>query len=274
MFINDLPNKKDTTCFSSMDASGSTSQAAGVIESLEAGAHLFLIDEDTSATNFMLRDEFMQQVISREKEPITPFLERARNLYERAGVSTILVAGSSGAFFYIADHVIQMDNYHPVEITEKVKALCNNYPTPRTEAPDFQVPKFDRTIPPFRRTEDSRRSRCGRNRGDLNSRTASHEHMKTKLYGKDSFSIDKETVDLRYVEQLVDAEQTAALSYFLRYGLEQIIDGQKTVQETAEQLMKLMDQKGWLPFCSSYIPCGLAKPRIQELYACLNRFRG
>ena len=274
MFINDLPNKKDTTCFSSMDASGSTSQAAGVIESLEAGAHLFLIDEDTSATNFMLRDEFMQQVISREKEPITPFLERARNLYERAGVSTILVAGSSGAFFYIADHVIQMDNYHPVEITEKVKALCNNYPTPRTEAPDFQVPKFDRTIPPFRRTEDSRRSRCGRNRGDSNSRATSHEHMKTKLYGKDSFSIDKETVDLRYVEQLVDAEQTAALSYFLRYGLEQIIDGQKTVQETAEQLMKLMDQKGWLPFCSSYIPCGLAKPRIQELYACLNRFRG
>lgn len=274
MFINDLPNKKDTTCFSSMDASGSTSQAAGVIESLEAGAHLFLIDEDTSATNFMLRDEFMQQVISREKEPITPFLERARNLYERAGVSTILVAGSSGAFFYIADHVIQMDNYHPVEITEKVKALCNNYPTPRTEAPDFQVPKFDRTIPPFRRTEDSRRSRCGRNRGDSNSRATSHEHMKTKLYGKDSFSIDKETVDLRYVEQLVDAEQTAALSYFLRYGLEHMIDGQKTVQETAEQLMKLMDQKGWLPFCSSYIPCGLAKPRIQELYACLNRFRG
>lgn len=274
MFINDLPNKKDTTCFSSMDASGSTSQAAGVIESLEAGAHLFLIDEDTSATNFMLRDEFMQQVISREKEPITPFLERARNLYERAGVSTILVAGSSGAFFYIADHVIQMDNYHPVEITEKVKALCNNYPTPRTEAPDFQVPKFDRTIPPFRRTEDSRRSRCGRNRGDSNSRATSREHMKTKLYGKDSFSIDKEMVDLRYVEQLVDAEQTAALSYFLRYGLEQIIDGQKTVQETAEQLMKLIDQKGWLPFCSSYIPCGLAKPRIQELYACLNRFRG
>ena len=274
MFINDLPNKKDTTCFSSMDASGSTSQAAGVIESLEAGAHLFLIDEDTSATNFMLRDEFMQQVISREKEPITPFLERARNLYERAGVSTILVAGSSGAFFYIADHVIQMDNYHPVEITEKVKALCNNYPTPRTEAPDFQVPKFDRTLPPFCRTEDSRRPRGGRNRGDSNSRTTSHEHMKTKLYGKDSFSIDKETVDLRYVEQLVDAEQTAALSYFLRYGLEQIIDGQKTVQETAEQLMKLIDQKGWLPFCSSYIPCGLAKPRIQELYACLNRFRG
>ena len=74
-----------------------------------------MIDEDTSATNFMVRDDFMQQVISREKEPITPFLERAGDLYEKAGVSTILVAGSSGAFFYIADHIIQMDCYKPVE---------------------------------------------------------------------------------------------------------------------------------------------------------------
>ena len=93
LFINDLPNGKDTAAFSTENASGSTSQAAGVVEGMEAGCRLFLIDEDTSATNFMVRDEFMQQVISREKEPITPFLERARGLYEQAGASTILVAG-------------------------------------------------------------------------------------------------------------------------------------------------------------------------------------
>ena len=69
------------------------------MEGIEAGSHVFLLDEDTSATNFMVRDAFMQRVISREKEPITPFLERARDLYEKAGISTILVAGSSGAFF-------------------------------------------------------------------------------------------------------------------------------------------------------------------------------
>lgn len=105
MFINDLPNKKDTRCFSTLDASGSTSQAAGIAESMEAGSHLFLLDEDTSATNFMVRDAFMQQVIQREKEPITPFLERAEDLYKKAGISTILVAGSSGAFFHIADTI-------------------------------------------------------------------------------------------------------------------------------------------------------------------------
>lgn len=267
MFIKDLPNKKDTTAFSTPDASGSTSQAAGVIESLEAGSRLFLIDEDTSATNFMLRDDFMQEVINREKEPITPFLERARDLYEKAGVSTILVAGSSGAFFYIADQILQMDNYLPVDITEKVKALCLKHKAPRTQAPGFQIPDFHRTLPPFRR-EASDMSR----RGGRGSRSQ-HEHMKAKVFGKDSFSLDKETIDLRYVEQLADSEQTCALAYLLRYALEQS-EANLTVQETVEHLTDLLTDKGWAPFCSSYVPCGLARPRVQEIYACLNRFRG
>lgn len=269
MFINDLPNKKDTLSFSTPDASGSTSQAAGVIENIEAGARLFLIDEDTSATNFMLRDDFMQQVISREKEPITPFLERARDLYERASISTILVAGSSGAFFYIADKILQMDNYRPVDITESVKVLCKEHTAPRTQAPGFSVPDFRRTLPPYRRT-DRHNDRRGGGRGGDNR----HEHMKIKTFGKDSFSLDKETVDLRYVEQLADSEQTNALAYLLRYALEQAVDGRRSVQEIVRVLSDLLNRRGWAPFCSSYIPCGLARPRPQEIFACLNRFRG
>ncbi|MCC8162876.1 MAG: ABC-ATPase domain-containing protein, partial [Lachnospiraceae bacterium] len=269
MFINDLPNKKDTHSFSTPDASGSTSQAAGVIENIEAGSRLFLIDENTSATNFMLRDDFMQQVISREKEPITPFLERARDLYEKAGISTILVAGSSGAFFYIADKILQMDCYRPVDITDKVKSLCAEHKAPRTQAPGFQIPGSDRTLPPFSRKAVRTERRGGRPGSDMR-----HEHMKVKSYGKDSFSLDKETIDLRYVEQLADSEQTSALAQLLCYCLEQLSDGKKTVQQTAKILMDLLERKGWEPFCGSYIPCGLAKPRVQELYACLNRFRG
>lgn len=60
LFIHDLPNGKDTHCFSTEDASGSTSQAAGVLEGMEAETSCFLIDEDTSATNFLVRDAFMQ----------------------------------------------------------------------------------------------------------------------------------------------------------------------------------------------------------------------
>lgn len=271
LFINDLPNKKDTSSFSTPDASGSTSQAAGVIENMEAESRLFLIDEDTSATNFMVRDDFMQQVISREKEPITPFLERVKDLYEQAGISTILVAGSSGAFFYIADKILQMDCYHPVDITEHVKSLCKNYKAPRIQAPGFTVPDFHRTLPPYNRDNRRNDRRGGGNRHGNDTR---YEHMKVKTFGRDSFSLDKETVDLRYVEQLADSEQTNALAHLLRYALEQITDGKNTVREIVQILENILDKKGWEPFCSSYIPCGLARPRKQEIYACLNRFRG
>lgn len=285
LFINDLPNKKDTTSFSTPDASGSTSQAAGVIEGIEAGSRLFLIDEDTSATNFMVRDDFMQQVISREKEPITPFLERARDLYENAGISTILVAGSSGAFFYIADKILQMDCYRPVDITNQVKSLCQSHSSPRTQAPDFSLPDFTRTLParksigrgPASNGRPSYgsdyRSSHGRSRDgapDDNRR----EHMKVKTFGKDSFSLNKETIDLRYVEQLADSEQTNALAHLLRFCLEQAADGKKSMQQIVRLLSDTLDKKGWEPFCSSYIPCGLAKPRVQEIFACLNRYRG
>lgn len=257
LFIKDLPNQKDTSCFSTQDASGSTSQAAGIIEGIEAGSRLFLIDEDTSATNFMLRDDFMQQVISREKEPITPFLERARDLYRQADVSTILVAGSSGAFFHIADHIIQMDCYRPLDITDQVRALCREHKAPRIQAPDFALPARERTF-------------WG---GPQAGRGGRHEHKKIKLFGKDSFSLDKETVELRYVEQLADAEQTNALAHLLRYGLEQAAGGRRSVREIAELLSDTLEKRGWEPFCSSYVPCGLARPRMQEIYACLNRFR-
>ena len=275
LFINDLPNKKDTSCFSTPDASGSTSQAAGVMEGVEANTRLFLIDEDTSATNFMVRDDFMQQVISRKKEPITPFLERARDLYEKAGVSTILVAGSSGAFFYIADKILQMDCYRPVDITDHVKSLCEDHAAPRTQAPGFMIPDFDRLLPPVNRTGRSNGGRGYSGRGGRGgSGDSRHEHMKVKTFGRDSFSLDKETIDMRYVEQLADSEQTNALAHLLRYGLEQIIDGRKTVRQTVQILSDILDKQGWDPFCSSYVPCGLAKPRKQEIFACINRFRG
>ena len=291
LFINDLPNGKDTKNFSTPDASGSTSQAAGVLEGIEAGSRLFLIDEDTSATNFMVRDDFMQQVISREKEPITPFLERARDLYEKAGVSTILVAGSSGAFFYIADHIIQMDCYKPVEITERVKALCKEHQAPRTQAPGFAVPGFAEVYVGghcgsggtmsgkwAREPETADDRKAGKNRPEhgRGGRGGEHaqERSKVKTFGRDSFSIDRETVDLRYVEQLADSEQTAALAYLTRCALEQFADGRKTLRQIAAELEKRLTAKGWDGLTGSYVACGLAKPRKQEIFAALNRYRG
>ena len=263
LFINDLPNKKDTRCFSTEDASGSTSQAAGIVEGMEAGSRVFLLDEDTSATNFMVRDTFMQEVISREKEPITPFLERAEDLYKKAGISTILVAGSSGAFFHIADTIIQMDSYHPVDISEKVRALCGKYPLNPVKAPEFRFPESHRIM--------QKQTPAVRSHGRNADRP---EQLKIKVHGKDGFLIGKQDVDLRYVEQLIDPEQTAALGLLLKYAIEKLADDRRTVADIIEILSGQLEQNG-LSFLSggSYISCGYAMPRLQEIYSCFNRYR-
>ena len=374
MFIRGLPNGKDTTNFSTQDASGSTSQAAGIIEAIEAGSKTFLMDEDTSATNFMVRDAFMQRVIAREKEPITPFLERARDLYEKAGISTILVAGSSGAFFHIADTVIQMDSYVPVDITARAKALCPEYPlysgTPQplssmsdrqseafrqpTPGPEFSRQpleassrsskrEFPQNLHPklYAQPSNNARSAFGIPESDrpacddvfsikseaaglprettrvprsesvlqqkgapLNPGTPSAfvlpsnkrimskegtvhiqknyygrstgrpEPLKIRVNGTDGFSLGRQDVDLRYVEQITDAEQMEALAQLLKYTVEKLVDGRRTVKDCADTLWQMLSARGFAAL-SEYgeTQAGLALPRYQEILSCLNRYR-
>lgn len=274
LFINDLPNGKDTHCFSTEDASGSTSQAAGIIEGIEAGSRVFLLDEDTSATNFMVRDAFMQKVIRQEKEPITPFLSRARDLYEKAGISTVLVAGSSGAFFHIADTVIQMDSYRPLDITRETKALCSSYPISDVTPPAFRMPDSHRIMTkssigaPKRRDYRTGEVKSFQNNSDF------EERLKMKVHGKDGFSLGKLDIDLRYIEQLTDTEQTAALGLLLKYAVEHLIDQKRTLSEIAAYLNHELEKKGLAFFSEGdHIPCGYAVPRVQEIYSCFNRYR-
>lgn len=273
LFINDLPNKKNTKNFSTPDASGSTSQAAAVIESWESGSRVFLIDEDTSATNFMLRDELMQQIISRDKEPITPFIERARDLYEKAGISTIMVAGSSGAYFYIADTIIQMDCYRPVDITAATKEACKRFgEDPTTHAPNFVLPERGRRLHVEKAGSGAGNSF---NRGGYRGGHEREERIKTKVHGKDSLQVGKEQVDLRFVEQLIHNEQTAALAQMVRCCISNQLFARYSVEQIADLLWNQIQQKG-LPSISdsSYAAMGLCLPRRQEIFACLNRYRG
>ena len=259
LFINNLPNGKNTTSFYTEDASGSTSQAANAIEAIESGAKEFLIDEDTCATNFMVRDELMQRVVCRQEEPITPFVERARFLYEKCGISSVLVAGSSGSFFYIADTVIQMDRYRPKDITEPAKkeALAFSGGTSPVEMlPDPVLPSF-RRVPTF------------------NASLRREDRVKTRSRGTDNVRLGHEDIDLRALEQIVDPEQTTALSYILACSEKNLLDGQKTLREIAEEICRLLDTKGLAGLSdSSYLPADLAMPRRQEIFGCFNRYRG
>ena len=216
MFINDLPNGKNTAAFTTEDASGSTSQAANVVEAMEAGTSLLLIDEDTSATNFMVRDELMQRLIHRDMEPITPFIDRVRELYEAHGISTILVAGSSGAYFHVADTILQMDRYVPKDITALAKQEAAAFPISVTSLPTALLPSFKRCPTPSPEF-----------RGD---------RIKLKSLGRDGVSINRETIDLRYVEQLRDREQSAALGYAMVCAQQHLMDGRHTLSQIVAEL--------------------------------------
>ena len=255
MFINNLPNGKNTVSFDTEDASGSTSQAANVVEAMETDSSLFLIDEDTSATNFMIRDELMQRVVLRDQEPITPFIERIRELYERYGISSIIVAGSCGSYFHPADHIIQMDQYIPKDITTAAKDAAKDFPMvslPEKKHPD---PCFDRCF-------------------KVGNHLKKERKIKMKTLGKEAFSINKDTVDLRYVEQIADTEQTTALGYSLLYAKLHLMDEKKNLCAVADELMQIIETKGLSAILDSkYVKSNLAMPRKQEIMAAMNRYR-
>lgn len=253
-FINHLPNKKDTVHFSTEDASGSTSQAANLMEAVESGSKLLLIDEDTSATNFMIRDELMQKVICREEEPITPFIERCRSMYDDLGVSSIIVAGSSGSFFGIADTIIQMKEYVPYDITERAREAAASYPALKQQehfpvSDNMRAPKANQAL-----KKDPR--------------------LKMKTMGTNEMLLAKDAIELRYLEQLIDPEQTNALAYALKYLELNRMNGSRTVPQLLDDIEALTASKGLSAlYDKEYVRSGLAMPRRQEIAACLNRYR-
>ena len=254
MFIRNLPNGKDTVHFVTQDASGSTSQAAGVTEAVEAQTKLLLIDEDTSATNFMIRDVLMQRVVHGSQEPIIPFIDRVRELYEKEGISTILVAGSCGSYFHKADLIIQMNRYEPVDITEYAKTQAKEFPLAQSENPTYKKSSHKRCPKASKRADD---------------------RVKIKTTGLDTICINKENIDVRYIEQLVDSEQLNALGYMLAYAQKHLFDGKKTLLQITDELYEKIHRDGIESVCGlSYVPAGLALPRKQEFMAVVNRYRG
>ena len=245
MFINNLPMRSDTTRFATENASGSTSQAANTVEALAAGSTVLLIDEDTSATNFMVRDGRMAQLVSDEKEPITPFIRKIKSLYQDLGISTVLVAGSSGDYLSVADTVLQMDCYETKDVTARAKELA--------------VPLIEETV----------------QKTDWLKKTVSAKRIeKARVHGWDTISLDKNEIDLRYLEQIVGESQTAALAYIMQYILDRLANGKKTVPQLAKEASDKLEKEGILSMTPKNYGAGpAAYVRRQEILACLARYR-
>lgn len=252
-FISELPQNNDTTRFSSDNASGSTSQAANTIEALEACGSCLLIDEDTSATNFMIRDHRMQQLVPKDREPITPYIDKVRQLYEDYAVSTILVVGGSGSYFGIADKVICMVEYEPLDLTEKANEIAKN-------------------------DSEERRKEGGETFGKINARrpigksidARKGNKVKLKVRGVDALQLGTETIDLSAVEQIVDSSQLNAVVEAILYA-KKYMDG-RTLQEILTLVEEDVNTHS-LDILNNRKSGDMAHFRKIELAAAINRLR-
>lgn len=254
-FIANLPFGQDTSAFSTDDASGSTSQAANIIESLEVAAQVLLIDEDTSATNFMIRDHRMQKLVSKDKEPITPFIDKVRQLYNDLGVSTVLVIGGSGDYFDVADQVICMVEYRPYDVTTESRAIAEEYRIERRAEGGEHFGAIIERIPLAHSLNPSKGKR----------------EVKISSKGLHSIAFGTHTIDLGSVEQLVDASQTRAIGDAVYYST-RYMDGKKTVRQIVDALLKDIAEKG-LDVIGARTAGDYAAFRGLELAAALNRLR-
>jgi predicted ABC-class ATPase len=255
-FINNLPLGKDTGKFSTENASGSTSQATNIMEALEMGAKVLLIDEDTSATNFMVRDERMQELVAKEKEPITPFVDKVQKLYRDLKVSTILVMGGSGDYFDVADTVIMMDGYRPRCVTNTAKEIAGQHATKRTDEGGMT---FGEVTPRQPRKESFNPSR-GRREVKIEAKG-----LRTTLYGRTA-------IDLSYLEQLVDTSQTRSIGLLIHYYTQHYIHTCRTLREGLERCFEDLEEKG-LDMLLPYRVGNLARPRVYEVAGAINRMR-
>ncbi|KZM56703.1 ATPase [Geobacillus stearothermophilus] len=256
--IGTLPYGKETKQFSTENASGSTSQAASMIEMIEAGASAFLIDEDTSATNLLVRDARMQALVAKDAEPITPYIDKARQLFRDYGISTVLVVGGLGDYLDIADCVIKMEQYVPFDVTAEAKQIALQMPSGRKAEGGESFGCIHERIPLP---------------GSLNSQKGKKE--KAVARGRHVIQYGQTDLLLYALEQLVDDSQTraiaAALLYMERKGW---FDGKKTVRQLLDAIEEQWDRQGLgsVSFRKGH-PGELARPRRFELAAALNRLR-
>lgn len=255
-FLQNMPFQMDTSCFSTENASGSTSQASSISESIEAGASTFYMDEDTCAANFMIRDRRMQELVSKQDEPITSFIDCVKPLYEQTGISTVLVMGGSGDYFSVADRVIQMKEFKAFEVTGKAHDVAQAYPTGRSD-------EFSRALP-----YEAKRCPIGSTIDSHNE----YNHVRISAANTNELIFGKTAIDLSDVEQIVEKAQTKAIGLAI-HAFQQRMNGDFSVKEIILAVMNKIQEEG-IDALDSRLTGDIAMFRSIELAATINRMRG
>jgi predicted ABC-class ATPase len=261
-FLGTLPGGAQPDAFSTENASGSTSQAANLVEALEAGSRLLLVDEDTAATNFMLRDARMQALVAKEHEPITPFVDRVRELWEGCGVSTVLVMGGCGDYLDAADTVIELRAFEPLDATARAREVARTHPTGRAveRAAPFALPAPRIPVP-----------------GSLDA-TRGRREVKIAARGRELLEFGVERIELGALDQLLEPSQTRAIGFALELARRRLLDGRASIPAMLDALERLLDERGLdvldpLSEQAPRHPGDFARPRRYEVAAALSRLR-
>jgi predicted ABC-class ATPase len=255
-FISGLPGGRQTNSFDSPNASGSTSQAAAIMEAVEAGARALLVDEDTAATNFMIRDRRMQALVPKTAEPITPFVDRIRQIYEEWGVSSVLVLGGSGDYLEVADTVVAMTEYRASDVTARAKEVAEQLPTGRGRERVDALPVPQGRIP----LPESMKIRKGRREAYM------------KVRSRHNLTLGPIDLDLSAVGPILSWEQTNTIGRALVVIREMFVDGASTVSQILDALSALLSEQG-LDALDARLTGDLAEVRRHEIAAALNRLR-
>ncbi len=253
-FISNLPFDQETTTFSTVNASGSTSQAANILEALEVGAQTLLLDEDTLATNFMIRDLRMKELIAKEKEPITPFVEHVRGLYEEKGISTVIVMGGSSDYFSLADAVIGMIEYRPHDLTLRAHQIAKD--NPASKHFDAIAPSLTQRVPV----------------SNILSATKGKRAVDIKIEDLLYMRFGEHKVQISAVEQLVHPSQLRAIGYAIHYA-DRYMDGHRSIREICRLVLDDIRQNDLDCLSDREARGDFAEFRVYELAATLNRFR-
>ncbi len=246
-FIRNIPGKTDTHNFSTENASGSTSMASALFEAMETGSKLILIDEDTSATNFMIRDARMQKLV--QKEPIIPLIDRLRELFEKFGISSILVIGGAGDYLDVCDRVIVMENYIPLEKTEYAKMIAQEMPSGRNNSKIPQMEEIKIRI--------------------LDTDLIQREKVKT--HGKETLRIGKEFINTAFVEEFAEEGQLKTVGLAITNIIAN--SGKRKFSEITAETEKILSEKGLNILFNGFIKPGFSMVRKFEIASVLNRMR-
>jgi len=219
----------------------------------------------------MVRDSLMSRVVLRDQEPIVPFLSRMRQLYDTKEVSTILVAGSSGAYFAASDCVIQMKEYKPYDITQKVRTTLSELSDSEISSGISSGSLHQAHIAPWDELTEWIDNRIPK----ANRQVTESKKVKVKSAGTDAVILNHESVELRFVEQVVDIEQTNLLGAMLHFLEEREFNSRTSLTDCINTLYRNYESTGFQSLSlGSSVPGNLASVRIQELWAMVNRYRG